>query len=217
VVGANGSIGRTSAEILKDYFGSIVLVVRDEEQGRKTAQAIGLKDQTYSVVTHPAFIRQAHVVITVTSAESEVVMPEDLAPGTVVIDFARPRDVSVRVAKERPDVLVIEGGVVAVPGAPKLGLDFGFGPGNAYACMCETMILAAEGLLNQGEYRAFTVGKTVTTDMALEMGRLAFVHDFKLAGYRSFEREVFQEDLDRFRLIAEKRIPWIRVPATPAD
>lgn len=217
VVGANGVIGQTCIEILKDYFGMIILVVRDAQKGHRTAHATGLVSRPHKVVTNPYFLREAHVVISVTSDDSAVILPEDLAPGAIVIDVARPRDVSIRVAKERPDVLVIEGGVVAVPGAPKLGLDFGFGPGNAYACMAETMILAAEGLLNQGEYRAFTVGKTVTADMVLEMGRLAFVHGFKLAGYRSFEREVTEADLDRFKLIAAKQEPWINVPAIPTE
>lgn len=217
VVGASGAIGQACAEILKDEFGSLVLVVRDEAKGYQVAKEIGLKETTFSVVTNPAFIHQAHVVISVTSDESEVIMPEDLAPGTVVVDVARPRDVSVRVAKERSDVLVIEGGVVAVPGLPRLGLDFGFNQGHAYACMCETMILAAQGMLDDARYQAYTVGKKVTAEMALEMGRLAYLHDFKLTGYRSFEREVSQGDLDAFQKIAAQRKAWKPTPSIPTE
>jgi hypothetical protein len=82
--------------------------------------------------------------------------------------------VSTRVAQERPDVLVIEGGVVEVPGDVKFGIDFGFPKGTAYACMCETMMLALEN-------RPESYDK----------------HGFKLAGFRSFEKETGEADIAR--------------------
>ena len=100
-----------------------------------------------------AGLKDADIIITVTSAVDAVILPEHIKPGAVVCDVARPRDVSVRVAKERDDVLVIEGGVVQVPGEmrlPKPGQarqrssTFGFPPGTAYACMSETMMLALD-------------------------------------------------------------------------
>jgi hypothetical protein len=94
--------------------------------------------------------------------------------------------VSLRVAKERPDVLVIEGGVVEVPGKNvDLGLNFGFPPKTAYACMSETMMLALE---NRPEN--YTLGKDVSVQQVEEMMGLAKKHGFKLAGFRAFEREV---------------------------
>ncbi len=48
-------------------------------------------------------------------------------------------------ARERDDVLLIEGGLVDVPGEVDFGLDFGLPPGKAYACMAEAMVLALEG------------------------------------------------------------------------
>ena len=63
-----------------------------------------------------AGLKDADIIITVTSAVDAVILPEHIKPGAVVCDVARPRDVSVRVARERDDVLVIEGGVVQVPG-----------------------------------------------------------------------------------------------------
>ena len=38
-----------------------------------------------------------------------------------------------RVAQERDDVLVIEGGMVDVPGPVDFGFDFGFPPGKSYS------------------------------------------------------------------------------------
>src|SRR5690606_20073057 len=89
-------------------------------------------------------IKNADVIVTVTSSDTSVIQPHHLKAGAIICDVARPRDVSVRVVKERSDVLVIEGGVVRVPGKPDFGLNFGFPPGTAYACMSETFMLALE-------------------------------------------------------------------------
>ncbi len=42
-------------------------------------------------------------------------------------------------------MLVVEGGVVEVPGRVDLGWNFGLPVGAAFACMCEPMLLALEG------------------------------------------------------------------------
>ncbi|HLK56368.1 MAG TPA: shikimate dehydrogenase, partial [Chthonomonadaceae bacterium] len=147
-------------------------------------------------------LRDADIIITVTSAVDAVILPEHIKRGAVVCDVARPRDVSVRVAKERDDVLVIEGGVVAVPGKmhlprtdrPGQEFSFGFPPGTAYACMSETMMLALEG-----RYESFTLGKEVSVAQVDEMCTLAEKHGFCLAGFRSFEKAVDEATIARIR------------------
>jgi len=51
----------------------------------------------------------------------------------------------------------------------------------------------------EGRYENFTLGKDVSVEQAEETRRLADRHGFKLAGYRSFEREVNQETIERVR------------------
>jgi len=51
-----------------------------------------------------------------TTSTSEVIEPEDLRTGAVVCELSLPHDVSRRVAAERPDVLVVEGGNMRAPG-----------------------------------------------------------------------------------------------------
>jgi predicted amino acid dehydrogenase len=70
---------------------------------------------------------------------------------------ARPRDVSREVVEKRDDVLVIEGGVIAVPGPVNFNFNFGFPDKTAYACMSETMLMALEG-----SYEPFTLGRDLT-------------------------------------------------------
>ncbi|HEY3298622.1 MAG TPA: shikimate dehydrogenase, partial [Armatimonadota bacterium] len=185
VVGASGSIGRTCALILARQIPNINLVGRSLEPLNKVAEEISQStDAAPKVFTEVGpGIRNADIILTVTSSVDTVIEPGDIKRGAVVCDVARPRDVSVRVTKERNDVLVIEGGVVAVPGDVNFNFNFGFPPKTAYACMSETMILA----LDQ-RYENYTLGKTVSVEQVEGISMMAQKHGFKLAGFRSFEK-----------------------------
>ena len=200
IVGATGAIGRTCAHLLASDVREIALIGRDLGKLDRVADEIGTGNTSvYDSVR--AGLRDALVVITVTSAVDSVIQPEDLTSGAVVCDVARPRDVSVRVSKERKDVLVIEGGVISVPGANvDFNFNFGFEPKTAYACMSETMMLALEG-----RYENFTLGKDVSVQQVREIVPLAKKHGFKLAGYRSFEKPVTAETIERARSSARER------------
>lgn len=188
VVGAAGSIGRTCAEVLAPQFAETLLLGRDIEKLREVEASI----PGSRAISESSELSQADVVISVSSAGREIVFPEHLAPGAIVVDVARPRDVSKRVAKERPDVLVIEGGVVHVPGDVEFNFNFGFPQKTAYACMSETMMLALDGRIEN-----FTLGKTVSVQQVREIDAIADRHGFYLSGFRSFEREVGPEAIER--------------------
>ncbi|ARU40469.1 hypothetical protein CCB80_04660 [Armatimonadetes bacterium Uphvl-Ar1] len=198
VVGATGSIGRACAEVMAPEFGRVIVIGRD--LARTEAVAAEIPGAVASVEI--ADLRQADVVVTVTSSESDLVLPEHLKQGAIVCDVSRPRDVSVRVAKERPDVLVIEGGVIAVPGKMETEFDFGFPQGTAYACMSETFMLA---MLDRPE--SFTLGKTVSAEQVREVQEMARRLGFKLAGYRSFERAVEDSQIERVRAARQAAVP----------
>ena len=213
VVGAAGSIGRTCAILLARDAERLVLVGRSREKLEPLARELGGVARNPVTITTDvdAGLRGADIVVTVTSAVDAVIQPEHLKRGAVVCDVARPRDVSVRVARERKDVLVIEGGVVAVPGdvefrqARRDGTDepgdfsFGFPPRTAYACMSETIMLALDA-----RWESFTLGKEVSVAQAEETQRLAGRHGFRLAGFRSFEKKVDEEAIAAIRRAAGK-------------
>lgn len=207
VVGATGSIGATCAEILAQTARKVVLIGRDTERLERLAASLkGAAQADLEATTDVAAgLRYADVVIAVSSAAKAIVMPEHLKSGAVVCDVARPRDVSTAVARTRKDVLVIEGGVVKVPGEMictrvdrKAPFSFGFPPGTAYACMSETMALALDGRLE-----SFTLGKEVSTSQVTEISEICRRHGFRLAGYRSFEKAVTDEEIAAIRLNAE--------------
>lgn len=197
VVGATGSIGRTCALLLGGQTGSLALVGRRPDALDVIAEEIegqnGVRAETFTDVA--AGCRGADIVIAVTSAIEAIIEPEHVKRGSVVCDVARPRNVSRRVAEQRDDVLVIDGGAVAVPGEGlDFGFDFGFPPGLAYACMAETMLLALEG-----RFEHYSIGPELRVEQAQEMGALARKHGFRLAGLRCFERTLSPEEIARKR------------------
>lgn len=202
VIGAAGSIGKVCAQILARDCKHLTLVGRHTEKLQDVADKI-LKDTGNSVkITSDtrSAVRNADVIVTVTSSLDTIIEAEDLKPGAVVCDVSRPRDVSKEVAEKRDDVLIIEGGVVEVPGDVNFNFNFGFPPKTSYACMAETMMLALEG-----RYESFSLGRDLTVEQVEEITRIANKHGFKLAGFRSFEREVTQEQIENIKRNAKKK------------
>lgn len=198
IVGATGSIGRTCAIILAPKFHRTFLVGRDLDRTQKISDEIGQKAEA---TTDISCLTVADLIITVTSSDAEVILPEHLKSGAIVCDVARPRDVSVRVAKEREDVFVIEGGVVEVPGDVNFNFGFGFPPKTAYACMSETMMLALED-----RPEAFTLGKDVSPEQVEETWEMAKRTGFKLAGFRSFEKAVTPEMIEKVKSAIQRKM-----------
>ncbi len=202
VVGATGAIGAVAAELIARDVATLWLI------GRRTAALEAVRDKLLArtraqihIANDMRGLAAADLILTVTSAVEAVIEPEHLKPGAVVCDVARPRDVSARVAAVRDDVLVIDGGMVAVPGAVDFHFNFGFPPGLAYACMAETMALALEG-----RWESYTLGKDLTVPQVEEIARIAARHGFRLGGFRSFERAVTPEQIARVRAAAQQRL-----------
>lgn len=199
ILGATGSIGRVSAKLLAPQMARLVLCARSREPlDELAAELNGEQAHVETQTDIGAALEGADIVIAVTSALGAVVEPHMLKPGAVVCDVARPRDVAPQVARARQDVLVIEGGAVKVPGEVRFNLDFGFPPGEAYACMAETMILALEGKCED-----YSLGRDIRIEQVEEIGALARKHGFTLAGFRSFERRVRDADIERVRRAAQ--------------
>jgi predicted amino acid dehydrogenase len=213
IVGAAGSIGRTCAEALAPQAKTMLLLGRDAARLTPIAEQLQPLARGEVRVSDDLArdLPSADVIITVTSAVDAVIYPKDLKSGAVVVDVARPRDVSVRVARERDDVLVIEGGLVEVPGAVDFGFNFGFPPRMAYACMSETMMLALEGRIE-----SFTLGKEVSLKQVQTTQALARKHGFRLAGFRSFERALTDDEIAAIRARARRPSPTDAAPAIPA-
>ena len=195
VVGATGAIGQVCAEMLSDDVERLYLIGRRQDALEELRDRLKVQAGAEVIIsTKMDVLAEAQLILTVTSAIHDVIRPEHLQPGSVVCDVARPRDVSAMVAAVRDDILVIDGGMVDVPGPVNFHFNFGFPPGKSYACMAETIALALEG-----RFEDYTLGKHLTRERAEEIGRMAKKHGFRLSGFRSFEREVTQEQIETVR------------------
>ena len=203
IVGASGSIGAACTRILAREAKDITMVARHlqplEEPAQELSGSVAGKLTVSNDIKHS--LKDADVVIAVTSAVDFLIEPEDLKAGAIVCDVARPRNVSREVASKRKDVLVIEGGVIKVPGNVDFHFDFGFPPQTSFACMAETMILALEK-----RYENFTLGRKLTIEQIDTISQLARKHDFSLAGFRNFERAVTDEEIAHIQGFVEQEL-----------
>lgn len=200
IIGASGSIGAACVKLMAPEVAKISMVARrlqPLEELAQQVQAFSSGDIEVTEDIHLA-LKEADIVLTVTSALDFIIEPGDLKPGAVVCDVARPRNVSIEVSQKRKDVLVIEGGVISVPGNVDFRFNFGFPPKTSYACMAETMILALEK-----RYENFSLGRTLDVDKIREIGAMGDRQGFKLAGFRNFERAITEEHIAEVRRYAE--------------
>jgi len=210
VIGATGSIGSACAQILGNKVARVTLAARNATRLKNLAHAMqphvsAMLEWTTDI---REAVRSADLVLTATSAVSAIVEPEDLRPGAVISEVSLPHDVSRRVATERPDVLVSEGGNILVPGEPNFNFDFGLPPRTALACMSETMILTLED-----KFVNYSLGRGIHLDKVLEIERLADKHGFKLASMRAFDKPVSDEQIARTREAALAARAAAAVPA----
>ena len=201
VIGATGSIGSVCARILARDVRFLTLLARQRHKLEHLADRIRRESGLAAKISTDVkkSVQKADIIITVTGSADTVIDVADLKPGAVVCDVARPRDVSKKAAAARNDVLVIEGGVVEVPGEVDFGFNFGFPPRTSYACMAETMLLALEK-----RFEPFTLGRDLSLEQVDEIARLAEKHNFRLSGFRSFERALTAEEIAAVRRNASK-------------
>ncbi len=195
VIGASGSIGKACAQYLVRECRRMTLIARSEKRLEKVCSI--LRENNSNPVEYTtdiaSGIQDADIIITATSSAGNIIMADFLKPGAVVCDVSLPHDVSREVQKLRPDVLVIEGGVVQVPGENvNFNYDFGYPPNVSLACMAETIILALEG-----RFENFSLGRGIKLEKVKEIEGLARKHGFKLAGFRSFEQFLSDEEVER--------------------
>lgn len=204
VVGATGSIGGVCSKILaREQVGKLVLLARSELRLNNLAQTIAESNPHANLAVSTEIsqgLREADLIVTCTSSGGGILTPGVLKSGCVICDVAVPHDVCREVAQLRPDVLVIEGGVVEAPGDARFNFDFGFPEGICLACMAETMILTLEGL-----FEDFSIGRGLQIEKVMQISALAKKHGFKLAGFRAFDEPISHERIEQVRTLSKER------------
>lgn len=210
VIGATGSIGSACVQLIAPKVGSIILVARNETRLRKFHEAIADKLPCPSEHTTDiaSAVRRSRLILTATTSTQDIIEPEDLQTGAVICELSLPHDVGRRVAQQRPDVLVVEGGNMLVPGNPRFArvrepgteFDLNLPPRTALACMSETMILALEG-----RFEPYTLGRGIRLEKVIEIEEMARRCGFTLADMRAFDAAITPEKLVATRAAAMSR------------
>ncbi len=146
VVGASGSVGGAVTMLLaRDaVVDGLTLIARSRPKLESLAARVN--GQVPTVVSgNIADAVQADLVVLLTASADALLGPAHLAPGAVVLDATQPRNTSPELSVRRPDVLVVDGGVVDIPSLRLVGGDIGLPAGRAYACFAETAMLALTG------------------------------------------------------------------------
>ena len=170
-----------------------------EERSRMVAaafQSAGVRPPIVVTTDAAAGLPDAEVVVCATSASAAFIESAHIRPGAIVIDAARPQNVSSEVA-DREDVFVVEGGLVELPEPVHFGPNVqGFRPGVNLACLAETMLLAL-----QGDPVDHGIGQTIPLAEALRIDALARRHGFRLAPPHRETAPIPASAIERFKVL----------------
>jgi acetylornithine/succinyldiaminopimelate/putrescine aminotransferase/acyl-CoA synthetase (AMP-forming)/AMP-acid ligase II/predicted amino acid dehydrogenase/acyl carrier protein len=122
-----------------------------------------------------AVLPQADIVVCCTSSTEQFVRGDNLSAGVIVCDMSRPSNVSPDLAGSRPDVMVLNGGVVRLPQESPLGFSTFLPPGHAYACMAETIMMAMDH-----RYHDASLGFDLSLPWISELEQLGRELDFEV-------------------------------------
>lgn len=182
VVGARGSVGALCARLLARERPARIWLLghagSDRQRLRELADEISWGPGTVEVDNVLDPLARCSVVLSATGAARPILDGVNLASGTLICDVARPFDAPPAL-RSRRDVLVLDGGLVALPDAK---IRFGAGnlqglpDGVQLACLSETILLALDG-----ERGDFSIGDDIPIAAADRIAVLAERHGFELA------------------------------------
>ena len=197
VVGATGAIGSVCARLLAMACDELWLV--SPETGKLLALKEDIEREDPRAVIQVAATPDDHlpemdVIVTATSGAGKRVLDiMQVKPGCVIIDVARPLDLSAEDVAKRPDVLVVESGEIRLPGDVRMR-NIGLPEGVAYACLAETIVLALEG-----RFENFTVGRNIEWPKVKEIYRLGLKHGMQLATISGVNGVFSDDDIAEIR------------------
>ena len=202
VIGATGAVGVICSHLLATAFEEVHLV------GRNIAKLLALQEaiqkEAPKVKLHVTTRADTHIadmdmIVATSSGARHVLDIMRVKPGCVITDINMPMIFSKKQVSKRPDVLVIRGGEILLPGEHVEMGDIGLPPGVAYAGLAETIILALEG-----RFEVFTVGTAPQWDKVREIYKLGLKHGMKLAAISGVNGIYSDEDIARVKAYALK-------------
>jgi fatty aldehyde-generating acyl-ACP reductase len=203
IVGAAGAIGSGCAKFLAQYgvqnFLFIDLERKAENLKKHIEDITGRHGGANIEISHRvADIKGWDIVIAATNAPEVLITPDDLDPGTIIINDAQPSDISPEVL-EMEDVLVIEGGVIHTPGV-SCNFNMGLAARNDnFCCLGEALILA-----HSGRFHDFALGE-LEIPLIEEVSRMSETMNIGLAKIQNSTGAISEEQLRHIKEIIKAR------------
>jgi predicted amino acid dehydrogenase len=205
VLGATGSIGRVSAQLLSMVASEIVIVAPRPDK------LLELRDELKALSPHTSVhvrtdpneeLEDTDLIVTATSNQrGQILDIMRVKPGAVICDCSRPLDIRPEEARRRPDVLLIESGEIDLPGPVRMNVDIGLPKPSVYACLAETVLLTMEG-----RYESFSLSRQLQLERVKEIYQLGLKHGARLSSIRNHDGEVTDEKIEHCRQLAQKNL-----------
>jgi len=147
VVGASGSVGSCVCRLMarERTTDDLLLIARNQVRLEKLATDLRQHAMMVDTSANLNEIQHADIVVLQTASADCLLKSEHLKKDAIVLDGTQPRNTCPALLEERPDVSIIDGGLVEIPGIQLKSGGFGLPKDNYFACFSETLLLALEG------------------------------------------------------------------------
>ncbi len=145
-------LAATAADVVTHLTGSAVgqgplaravrLRAADGSQPQEIAASLAVDGLLTCSLDISHVLPRSNLVLAATSTPDQIIRPDLVRRNAAVCDVSQPPNVVPEFTQARPDVRVVQGGLVELPGRRDLGVAFGVPDGVTYACTAETMIIA---------------------------------------------------------------------------
>lgn len=210
ILGAAGSTGRGMARMLAHMKMPNVLLVDRESVGDKLA-ALGKECRKLSPTSDircsaepldSGVLKEASIVIVLTTGVGSILEPQHLSPGTIVLDDSKPRNCT----QKRLGEMIAAGELVVIDVLGEVpGLEIGFHydlnpavPDATYTCGKELLLYRADERRGHG-----TVGE-VTVERVLDMIELMEETGTTSLPLISFNQPLQDVDFNRFNVVRRR-------------
>lgn len=180
VVGAAGLVGSLVSKLLAERVGRLILVDRRVKVLNELGEELTKQTKAPILLSKGLSLSQkADIIVAATNAISAVLSQADLPAGTLIIDDSRPTSTPLDLMEQRPDIVVVEGGVGHLAGM-RCSFDFGLlKEDEVFGCLGETILLCWN---NMYEHRNLEGKKDL--ELAFELEELAKRIGFDLADFQ---------------------------------
>ncbi len=197
VVGAAGLVGSLASKLLAERVGRLILVDRRIKVLTELGEELSKQTKTpIDVLKELSPTQKADLIVAATNAISAVLSSADLPPGTLILDDSRPTSTPLDLMENRPDVIVVEGGVGRLSG---MNCSFDFGllhKDEVFGCLGETILLCWDGMYE----RRHLEGKKDLA-LAFELEKLGQEIGFELAEFQWQGRAIYPSQFDTIRAV----------------